>query len=334
MMEMTMLSRRQMAMSALLLSFVLAATVAPAQESFPSRHITIVVPYPPGGATEVAVRPILDRMAEKLGQPVVVENAPGAGSTLGTAKVARAAPDGYTLLAQQVSLAAMQGLFPKLGFDVDKSLVGVGLINTNPSLIVGRTTLEPSSFVDLTAWMKKSQRDVKFAHAGAGTMAHLCAALFARTIGADVNVIPYRGGNAVNTDIIGGHVDLFCSGAGLVLEHVKAGTMKAYAVTSRERYAPLPNTPTVIELGHPELEIRFWQGLFAPAGTPQPVIDKLNEALRYALADAKVRENFANNGMYVFPAAEQTPEAATKLLQSETQRWSEVIRANNITASP
>ncbi|HWM82538.1 MAG TPA: tripartite tricarboxylate transporter substrate binding protein [Pseudolabrys sp.] len=332
------MSRRGLKTAALLAALTAAMTMTAHAQSavaaFPTKPVTIVVPYPAGGAADVAVRPIVDRMAEHLGQPVIIENAPGAGSTIGTNKVVRAAADGYTLLAQQVSLAAIPGLFPNLNIEVDKKLTGIGLINTNPSLIVGRASLEVKDFAELVAWMKKDGPNVRFAHAGAGTMAHLCAALFARSIGTEVNIIPYRGGNAVNTDIIGGHVDLFCSGAGLVLEHVKSGRMKAFASTSKERYAPLPDTPTVVELGMPELEIKFWQGLFAPTGTPQPIIDKLNAALRHALADPKVIKSFAANGMSVFPADEQTPDAATKLLQSETKRWGEVIRVNNITVTP
>lgn len=303
-------------------------------QEFPNRFITLVVPYPPGGATEVAVRPIIDRMAAALGQPIVVENVSGAGSTLGTARVARASPDGYTILAQQVSLAAMPALFRNLTFDAEKSLTGIGLINTNPSVIVGRASLASKDFRELTAWIKSNSGQTRVAHAGAGTMAHLCAVAFAKAIDAEVNLIPYRGGNAVNTDLLGGHVDLFCSGAGLVLEHIKSGGMRAYAVTSKSRYAPLPDTPTVFELGHPELEIEFWNGLFAPAGTPAPVIARLNAALRYALADPGVVKTFEASGMDVFPPEEQTPEAATKLWLTETKRWGDVIRANNITITP
>ena len=321
--------------AAVLALFALSVSAVPlvAQE-FPSRFITLVVPYPPGGATEVAVRPIIDRMAAALGQPVIVENVSGAGSTLGTARVARAAPDGYTILAQQVSLAAMPALFKNLTFDVENSLTGVGLINTNPSVIVGRASLEAKDFRELATWMKQNPGQTRVAHAGAGTMAHLCAVVFGKAVGAEINIIPYRGGNAVNTDLLGSHVDLFCSGAGLVLEHVKSGGMKAYAVTSKTRYAPLPDTPTVIELGHPELEIKFWNGLFAPAGTPAPVIARLNAALRQALADPAVIKTFQANGMEPFLAEEQTPEAATKLWLAETKRWGEVIRANNITITP
>lgn len=313
---------------------LLAAAPAAAQtDAFPTRTITVVVPYPAGGATDVAVRPVVERLAAVLGQSVVIENVGGGGSTIGTGRVARAAPDGYTLLGQQVSIAAMPALFPKLPFDVEKSLTGVALINTNPSLIVGRANLPANTWPELVAWMKSKPGEARIAHAGAGTMAHLCAAVLARAVGAELNIVPYRGGNAVNTDIIGGHVDLFCSGAGLVLEHVKAGTMKPFAVTSREPYEPLPNLPTVLQLGLPELEIRFWQGLFAPAGTPKPIIDKLNAAVREALRDPAVLKSFRDNGMSAFPPQEQTPEAATALWLSETKRWGDVIRANNITVT-
>lgn len=303
-------------------------------QQFPTRLITIVVPYPAGGATDMAVRPLVDRMTAVLGQPVVVENVSGGGSTLGTARVARAAPDGYTLLMHQVALAAMPALFKTLGFDVETSLAGVGLINTNPSVIVGPTSLGLEDFSALATKMKREPGRIRIAHAGAGSLAHLCAVAFAKALDVEVNIIPYRGGSPAVTDLLGGHVDLFCPGAGVVLEQVRSGKLKAFAVTSRARYAALPEVPTVAELGHPELEITFWQGLFAPAGTPAPVIARLNGALREALADPAVAETFTANGMNLFPPDEQTPEAATRLWLSETKRWGEIIRANGISIAP
>lgn len=320
--------------AAIALSALVLSSTALLAQGFPNRLVTIVVPYPAGGATDMAVRPLVDRMAAVLGQPVVVENIGGGGSTLGTARVARATPDGYTILAHQVALAAMPALYKSLGFDPETSLTGIGLINTNPSLIVGPTSLDAKSFRELAAWMKGAPGRTRVAHAGAGSLSHLCAAAFAKALGAEINIIPYRGGSPAVTDLLGGHVDLFCPGAGVVLEQVRSGRMRAYAVTSRSRYAALPEVATVAELGHPELEIMFWQGLFAPAGTPAPVIARLNAALRAALADPAVIKNFEANGMEVFPVDEQTPEAATRLWLAETKRWGAIIRANNITVGP
>ncbi|NVO17446.1 MAG: tripartite tricarboxylate transporter substrate binding protein [Rhodoplanes sp.] len=314
-------------------ALVLSSNVLLAQ-GFPNRLVTIVVPYPAGGATDMAVRPLVDRMAAVLGQPVMVENIAGGGSTIGTARVARAAPDGYTILVHQVALAAMPALYKTLGFDPETSLTGIGLINTNPSLIVGPASLDAKDFDALAAWMKRNPGRTRVAHAGAGSLSHLCAVAFAKSLGAEINIIPYRGGSPAVTDLLGGHVDLFCPGAGVVLEQVRSGRMRAYAVTSRRRYTALPEVATVAELGHPELEITFWQGLFAPAGTPAPVIARLNAALREALADPAVVRTFEANGMDLFPPDAQTPDAATRLWLSETRRWSEIIRTNNISISP
>jgi tripartite-type tricarboxylate transporter receptor subunit TctC len=249
---------------------------------------------------------------------------------IGSARVARAAPDGYTLLLHQVGLAAGMTLYPNPTFDAAKDFTGIGPVNNSASIIAGRKTLEPNTMAELARWMKAPDRRAKVAHAGAGAFGHLCGVLFVQEVGAAADQIPYRGGGPALNDLVAGHADLSCLSAAIVAQQVKAGNLKAYGIIGKTRYAGLPDVPTMGEAGYKNLELRFWHALFAPAGTPQPMIERLSAALRETLANAKVREAFDKNGMELFPDSEQTPNAATELLRSEIVRWGEVIRTNNI----
>jgi tripartite-type tricarboxylate transporter receptor subunit TctC len=312
---------------------LLSAAPAAAQ-NFPNHAITILVPYSPGGPTDIAARVVGEHMAATFGQNVVIENLTGGGGAIAAGRVARAAPDGYTLLLHQLALAANVTLLPNLPYDTEKELTGIGLVNFSPMVLVGRKTLEADTMAEMAAWMKRASPDVKFAHAGSGSLAHLCAALLAQSLGVKVTMIPYRGGTPAITDILAGHSDIYCSSPSTAMEQIKGKLIKAFAVTSPERMATLPEVPSVVALGYKDLDIQFWQGLFVAAGTPKPVIDRLNEALQLALADPKVRKSFAESGMSTFPTDERSPEAATAKLRSEIKRWGDVIRANNIAAAP
>ena len=303
------------------------------EQPFPTRHVTIVVRFAPGGPSDGATRIVADHMSATLGQQFVVENVGGAGGMIGASRVARAAPDGHTLLVHQLALAASVSLYPKLGFDPAKDLASIGLLATSPVIIVGRRSLPATTVAELGAWMKAQNGAVRFAHAGPGSMAHLCAAVFAQAMGASVDMIPYRGGGPAVADVIAGHVDLFCSGLATAAGHVRAGTMKGFGVSTREPLAAVPEVPSLVQLGYSDLEIQHWHGLFAPAGTPRSVVEKLNGALRAALADPKVVKAFADSGTAVFPEPERTPEAAHAFLRTEIQRWGEVIRRGKIEVS-
>jgi tripartite-type tricarboxylate transporter receptor subunit TctC len=292
------------------------------------------VPYSPGGPTDIAARVVGEHMAEPFGPNVVIENVPGGGSTIGTNFVAKAAPDGHTLLVTTLAFAINVTLLPNQPFDTEKELTGVGLVNFSPMVLVGRKTLAADTLAEMTAWMKQASPDVKFAHAGSGSLAHLCAALLAQSLGVKVTMIPYRGGTPAITDILAGHSDIYCSSPSTAMEQIKGKLIKAFAVTSPERMATLPEVPSVVVLGYKDLDIQFWQGLYVAAGTPKPVVDRLNGALQLALADPKVLKSFADSGMSTFPNDERAPEAATAKLRSEIKRWGEVIRANNIAAAP
>jgi tripartite-type tricarboxylate transporter receptor subunit TctC len=321
--------RRTSTCIGLVVAIALAAGAgAPRAQDFPTRNITIVVPYPPGGASDAAARVVGEHMAATLGRHVIIENVSGGGSTIATGRVVRAQPDGHTLLVHQLAIAANVALFPKLPFDVERDLTGVGLINYSPMMLFGRHSLPPNSIGELLAWLKDHR--AKLAHVGPGSAAHLCSALFAQSGAADVDMVPYRGAGLAITDLLAGHVDLYCTPPAGLAEYVKAGRAKAYGVASKRKLDSLPDVPSLFTSGFPSLDMRFWQAMFAPAGTPRPVIDKLNAALRLALADPAVIKSFAQTEFSVFPEDEQTPAAADRLLRSEIARWGEIIRANNI----
>ena len=311
---------------------LIASAMPASAQTFPTRSLTILVPYVAGGPTDAAARIVGEHMAATLGQHVLIENVSGGSGNIATVRVARAAPDGHTLLLHQLAIAANVSLFPKAPFDVEKDLTAIGLVNTSPMMIVGRNTLAANGAGELAAWMKGPGRQVRFAHAGVGTLAHLCAALFAQAAGVAVDMIPYRGGTPAMADIVAGHADLYCATPTIAAEQVRAGTAKGYGITARDRIASLPIVPTLIEQGF-AIDLQLWHALFAPSGTPRPIIDRLNGALRRALADPKVIGSFAVNEVAVFPAAQQSPEAAAELVHAEIVRWADIIRANRIEAT-
>jgi tripartite-type tricarboxylate transporter receptor subunit TctC len=301
-------------------------------QNYPTRPITLVVPFPAGGATDAIGRIIIDPMSQILGQQIIIENVGGAGGLIGAGRAARGAPDGYTLLLHQVGLAAGMTLYPNATFDAVKDLTGVGLVNISTSVVAGRKTLPPNTIAELVTWMKDSGQIAKVAHAGVGAFGHLCGVMFAQEIGAKADQIPYRGGGPALNDLVAGHADLSCLSAAVVEQQVKSGNLKAYAMVGKSRFAGLPGVPTLVEAGYKNLDLEFWHIMFAPAGTPRPIIDKVNAALRQTLTDAKVKEAFAKAGMELYPASQETPEIATAMLKSEIKRWGDVIRTNNIQA--
>jgi putative tricarboxylic transport membrane protein len=299
---------------------------------YPSRPVTLVVPFPAGGATDAIARIIQDSMSETLGQQLVIEDVGGAGGMIGAARVARANPDGYTLLLHQVALAAGMTLYSKLAFEAAKDFAPIGVVNISASTIAARSSLAANNMAELVKWMKEPGQNAKIAHAGVGSFGHLCGVLFAQEVGAQAAQIPYRGGGPALNDLVAGHADLSCLSAAIVAPLVKSGNLKVYGIIGRNRYAGLPEIPTMSQAGYNNLDLDFWHILFAPAGTPQPIVAKLNAALRHALDDPKVVKAFTDSGMDLFPADQRTPEAATAMLKDEIKRWGDVIRANNITA--
>jgi len=294
--------------------------------------LTILVPYPPGGPTDATARVVAAGLSTRLGQQVVVENVSGAGSTIAMTRVARAQPDGYTLLVHNMAHTSAIALFPSVHLDPVKDFAAIGLINSNGNIIVGRSSLPANSLKELVAWMNSGVA-VKFAHPGVGNMGHLCAALFNQAVGAqNIDYIPYRGGAPATQDVIAGHADLFCSTAQLVMQPIIANTVKGFGITAKEALPQLPRVVSLVKELGPKLEITYWHALFAPAGTPRPIVDKLNAALRDVVADPKIAKAWADTGVLVYPREQQTPEAAVELVKSEMKRWGDVIRDNNIQA--
>ena len=313
----------------LLLTACLSVGSAAAQ-TYPNRPITLVISFPAGGATDALARPVVEAMSQALGQQIVIEYVGGAGGALGAARVARAAPDGYTIMIHQAGLAIAMALNPKLTFDAAKDFDGIGMMANIISLMVGSGKLSPDTLQDLVRWMKEPNNTARMAHPGVGSFGHLCLVTFVQETGTKVDYIPYRGGGVTVADLIGGHADLSILSAAGSSELVKAGKLKGYGVFGHTRFAGLPELPHFVEAGYPRLDLPYWQALFAPAGTPRPIIERLNTALREALAQPKVREALARSGIEPYPESEQTPEATMALLRSEIKRWSELARNNNI----
>jgi putative tricarboxylic transport membrane protein len=301
-------------------------------QAYPNRPITLICPYPPGGATDAISRIMQDSLSKSLGQQIVIENVGGAGGMIAATKAARAAPDGYTILIHQVALAAGVTMYKNLSFDAEKDFVTIGLINTAASVWAARADLPPNNMTELVSWMKAPDRNVKVAHPGVGSFGHLAGVLVAQELGATVTQVPYRGAGPALNDLLAGQVDMSSQSAVQSGPLIKSGKIKGYAIIGRTRFAGLPDLPTMGELGHKKLELDFWHMFLAPAGTPRPIIDRLNAALRESLADARVKKTFTDGGMDLFPANQYTPEAAAALLKSEIKLWGDVIKANNITA--
>jgi tripartite-type tricarboxylate transporter receptor subunit TctC len=310
---------------------VLATSAASAQ-NYPDHPITMIVPFAPGGATDAIARIIQDPMQKALGQPIVIENIGGVGGMIAAAKAARADPDGYTILIHQVALAAGMSMYSGLTFDAEKDFTTIGLINTAASTLAARPTMPANNFKELVAWMKEPGQDIKIGHPGVGSYGHLAGVLVAQELGVRATQIAYRGAGPALVDLLGNQVDLESQSAVVSGPLVKAGKLKAYAIIGRKRFAGLPDLPTMGELGYKKLDIDFWHMLLVPTGTPRPIVDKINVALRAALADAKVQKTFADGGMDEFGADEEKPEDAAALLKREIKLWGDVIHANHIAA--
>ncbi len=326
----SMMSARALAAS--IVAATMLAMGSAAAQTYPERPITMLVAFPPGGADDAIARIIQDPLQKALGQPIVVENLGGAGGSIAAAKAARAEPDGYTIVLHQDALAAAMTLYPNRTFDAEKDFVPIGLINTAATTLAGRPTLPPNNFKELLPWMKAPDQNLKVGHPGVGSFGHLADVLIMQELGIKVTQVPYRGAGPALVDLLAGQVDLSIISAVVAGPLVRDGKMKAYAVVGGKRFAGLPELPTFVELGYKKLDIDFWHMLLAPAGTPRPIVDKLNSALRTALADARVQKTFAEGGMDLYPANEETPEAAAALLKSEIKLWGDVISANHIAA--
>jgi len=297
-------------------------------QQYPDRTVTIIVPYPAGGPTDQLAREIAPALSEKLKQTFIVQNLSGGGTITATEHVVRAPPDGYTLLLHNLQISANVTLYNNLPFNTEKDLAPIAFINNNPLVLVGRKTLAPANLGELIAYMKT--HELKFAHPGVGATGHLATCLLAQETKTAVDYIPYRGAAPALIDLLGDHVDLFFATPQSVVQQVSTGQLRAYGITAKEASPLFPSVPSFVrELG-PKFEILYWHALFAPAGTPDAIIDKLNAALQQILVDPTILKQWADTGVSPYPPDQRSPEAARGLLKREIARWGEVVHNNNI----
>jgi len=313
----------------LALAMLMPLAVAHAQE-YPARPITIVVPVSAGGPTDAIARTLAERMGSALGQPVVVENVTGAAGIIGVGRVQRAAPDGYTIGIGLTSTHVFNGAIYKLPFDLVTDFAPISMVATNPQLIVSRNGVPAKNLSELIGWLKANPNRATMATIGPGSPAHIAGVLFQKITGTSFQFVPYRGGAPGMRDMLAGQIDLMIPQPSLALPQLKAGNIRAYAVTSNERLPSAPEIPTVDEAGAPGLHIAIWHGLWAPKGTPGDIIAKLNAAVRTALADPAVRRRFADMGQEIPALNEQTPEGLAALQKAEIAKWWPVIKAAGI----
>jgi tripartite-type tricarboxylate transporter receptor subunit TctC len=306
------------------------ATGAASAQSYPNRPVTMIVGFPPGGVDDATARMIQDPMEKALGQTIVIQNIGGAGGMIAADRVAHSDPDGYTILLHQPALAAGMALYPNHTFDAATDFAPIGLVNISINTIAGRPTLPANNFAELLKWMKEPGRSAKVGHPGVGSFGHLGEVLVFQQLGVKVTQVPYRGAGPALVDLLAGQVDLGPISAVVAQPLVKSGKLKAYAVVGTKQFAGLPQLKTMAQLGYKNLDIDFWHMLLAPKGTPRPIIDKLNKALRTALADPKLKQLYADGGMEEYPPEQETPEAAAALLKREIKRWGDVVRTNKI----
>jgi tripartite-type tricarboxylate transporter receptor subunit TctC len=304
------------------------ATISPATaQPYPSRPITIVVPFPAGGVFDTVLRIIADRMRASLGQPIIVENVGGAGGSIGLGRVARASPDGYTLgLGYWATHVINPAIYP-LPYDPVKDFEPIAPIATNPAVIVSNNALPAENLRELIAWLKANPDKATLATVGSGSPPHIAGLLFQGITSTRFQFVPYRGGALAMQDLLGGQVDLSILQATIVLPQVSAGKIRAYAVTARTRLSTAPDIPTVDEAGVPGLHVDIWSGLWAPKTTPNDVVAALNGAIVEALADPTIRQRLADMGQEIFPREQQTPAALAALQKAEIEKWWPIIKA-------
>lgn len=314
------------------LTFIGLATVNAnvAAQVFPSRPITMVVPWPPGGPSDGPARIVADRMRAALGQPIIVENVSGGSGSAGTGRVVRAAPDGYTLVHGNFSTHVINGAVFNLPYDVSKDFEPVSPLADQAFLIVGKKGLPPDNLKQLIAWLKANPDQAVQGTGGPGGVPHLAGLLFQKQTGTSFRLVPYRGTALAINDLIAGHIDLLIDASNNTLPHVRAGKIKAYAVTAKNRLSAAPDIATVDEAGLPGFYISSWQALYAPKGTPRPIVDRLNAAVVETLADPAVRKRLGDLGQQIFPPERQTPAALAQLQAAELELWWPIIKAANI----
>jgi tripartite-type tricarboxylate transporter receptor subunit TctC len=304
-----------------------------AAEGYPDQNITFVVPFSAGGPTDTVTRMIAEPMAKELGAKIVVQNVEGAGGTVGAGEVARAKPDGYTVLMHHIGMSTAPALYKSLGYKPLEDFETVGLVTEVPMTIVARKDFAPATLQDLVTYVKANAGKVTLANAGIGAASHLCGLLFQSAAGVKLQEVPYQGTGPALTDLVGGQVDFMCDQTTNTTGQITAGKVKAYAVTTPERVKSLPDLPTTAEAGMPQLQVSVWHGLYVPAGTPQAIVQKLSEALKKALANQAVIDQMAKLGTAPVSAEDATPQAHRDHLDEQLKTWAKIIADAGVKAS-
>jgi tripartite-type tricarboxylate transporter receptor subunit TctC len=299
-------------------------------QTYPSRPITMVVGYGVGGPSDTIARIVAERMKPALGQPIVIENITGAAGSIGVGRVARAAPDGYTIGLGDWSTLCVNGAMYNLPYDVVKNFAPISLLPNAPQIIVTKNVVPAKNLMELLAWLKTNQDKVSYGTSGLGSPSHVSGVLLQNVTGAKFQLVPYRGAAQVMTDMISGQIDLSMFPATVALQQLRAGNARAYAVTARTRIAAAPEIPTVDEAGLQGFYISLWWGLWAPKGASNSVIVKLNAAVVEALADPAVQARIADQGLAIPPPEQQTPEALAAFQKVEIEKWWPIVKAANI----
>jgi len=319
-------------MKRLLLAALAALSLSAAQaQDFPSRPITLVVPLGLGGSTDVIARIMAEGMRPHLGGvAIVVENTTGAGGTIGVGRVARAAPDGYTLGIGQWGTNVASGAIYPLNFDLVNDFEPVGLISTQPFLVVARKTMQAENLKDLVGWLRANQDKASQGNSGVGTPSHVAGLLFQKAIGASYTMVPYRGAGQSMQDLVAGQLDVMLDTPAVSLPQVRGGNIKAYAVTSPSRIKVAPEIPTTDEAGLPGFYFSFWHAFWVPKGTPQAIVSRLNQALVKALSDPDTREKLFKIAQEIFPPEQLTPQALGAYHKAEIDKWWPIIKEAGI----
>lgn len=316
-------------MNRLLIASALALAATGAMAEYPEKTITLIVPFAAGGPTDKVARDFAEAMRKPLGgATIVIENVGGAGGTLGAARTAKATPDGYTLLLHHIGMSTAPGLYRNLQYKVP-DFEHVGLINEVPMTLIGRPTLPADNYAELTKWLEANKGKINLANAGLGAASHLCGLMFMNTLKIDMQTVPYKGTAPAMTDLIGGQVDIMCDQTTNTTPQIAGGKVKAYAVTTPERLSTpaLAKLPTLDESGMKGFNVSIWHGLYAPQGTPKPVLDKLNTALKAALKDPEFIKREEALGAVIVTDDRTSPAGHRKWVESETAKWVPVIKA-------
>lgn len=324
--------RIHVAMFGLFLGLALLAAAPAFAQDYPSKVITMIIPFAAGGPTDTVGRLIGQAMSDSLKSQVIIENVAGAGGTLAAARVARAAPDGYTIFLHHIGMATAPALYRKLSFDVTTDFEPIGLVTDVPMTLVARKDFPPNNLKELIAYVKTNKDKVTYANAGLGAASHLAGMLFMSAIDTDLTTVPYKGTGPAMNDLLGGQVDFMIDQTTNTTSQIKAGKIKVYGVTTKARVPSLPDVPTMAEAGLPNFEVGIWHALYAPKGTPKQVIDKLVKALKDALKDENVKKRFAELGTEPVADNLATPEALKAHLQAELAKWAPVIKKAGVFA--